>query len=86
MSGTAPAISLNDVRKSFGPTEIIRGVSLDIKKGERHALIDADEHQPTDSGDERETIWSKQKKDYPGFADYEAKTSREIPVVILDPV
>lgn len=37
------------------------------------------------SGDEREAIWSKQKKDYPGFADYEAKTSREIPVVILDP-
>ena len=36
-------------------------------------------------GDERETIWSKQKKDYPGFADYEAKTPRQIPVVILDP-
>ena len=37
-------------------------------------------------GNERETIWSKQKHDYPGFADYEAKTSREIPVIILDPV
>ena len=40
----------------------------------------------TATGAERETIWAKQKKDYPGFADYEAKTSREIPVVILDPV
>jgi len=39
MSGTPPAISLKDVRKSFGPTEIIRGVNLDIRKGERHALI-----------------------------------------------
>ena len=39
MSGAAPAISLKDVRKSFGPTEIIRGVNLDIRKGERHALI-----------------------------------------------
>lgn len=37
-------------------------------------------------GDERERIWRKQKQDYPGFADYEAKTDRAIPVVILDPV
>jgi deazaflavin-dependent oxidoreductase (nitroreductase family) len=34
---------------------------------------------------EREPIWQKQKHDYPGFADYEKKTSREIPVVILEP-
>ena len=37
------------------------------------------------NSDERETIWSKQKQDYSGFTGYEAKTSREIPVVILDP-
>jgi deazaflavin-dependent oxidoreductase (nitroreductase family) len=37
------------------------------------------------SGAEREPIWNQQKQDYPGFADYEAKTDREIPVVILDP-
>ena len=36
-------------------------------------------------GDEREAIWSRQKADYPGFAEYEAKTSRVIPVVVLDP-
>jgi len=35
-------------------------------------------------GDERERIWSKQKRDYPGFADYESKTDRQIPVVILE--
>jgi len=34
-----PALSLKDVRKNFGPTEIIRGVDLDIKLGERHAII-----------------------------------------------
>lgn len=34
---------------------------------------------------ERDPIWSKQKQDYPGFADYEKKTTREIPVVILEP-
>lgn len=35
--------------------------------------------------DEREPIWSAQKAEYPGFSDYETKTSREIPVVILEP-
>ena len=37
------------------------------------------------SDDEREPIWSAHKSEYPGFADYEAKTSRKIPVVILEP-
>ena len=36
-------------------------------------------------GEERERIWSKQKADYPGFAEFEEKTSRQIPVVILTP-
>jgi deazaflavin-dependent oxidoreductase (nitroreductase family) len=35
--------------------------------------------------DERERLWSAQKKEYPGFADYETKTKRRIPVVILEP-
>lgn len=34
---------------------------------------------------ERGPIWERQKQDFPGFAEYEAKTSREIPVVILEP-
>ena len=33
------ALHLNDVRKSFGKTEIIRGLELAIRKGERHAII-----------------------------------------------
>jgi deazaflavin-dependent oxidoreductase (nitroreductase family) len=37
------------------------------------------------SGAERDQIWSQQKADYPGFADYETKTTRTIPVVILQP-
>jgi len=32
---------------------------------------------------EREPIWSAHKAAYPGFADYEQKTSRKIPVVLL---
>ncbi len=35
----APGIHLRDVRKNFGVTQIIRGVTLDIAAGERHALI-----------------------------------------------
>ena len=33
------ALSLLDVRKSFGATQIIRGVTLEIEAGERHAII-----------------------------------------------
>jgi len=36
-------------------------------------------------GDEREQIWSAQKERWSGFADYEKSTSRQIPVVILEP-
>lgn len=35
-------------------------------------------------GAERDRIWAAQKRDYPGFADYESKTTRQIPVVILE--
>ena len=34
---------------------------------------------------EREPIWTAQKADYPGFAEYETRTNRQIPVVILEP-
>jgi deazaflavin-dependent oxidoreductase (nitroreductase family) len=34
--------------------------------------------------EEREPIWEGQKARYPGFADYERKTDRVIPVVMLD--
>jgi len=33
------ALELSELRKNFGPTPIIRGVSLDIMAGERHAII-----------------------------------------------
>lgn len=36
-------------------------------------------------GDTRERLWSTQKDRYSGFADYEAKTDRQIPVVVLEP-
>jgi deazaflavin-dependent oxidoreductase (nitroreductase family) len=36
-------------------------------------------------GDERDRLWARQKELMPGFADYEARTSRQIPVVVLEP-
>lgn len=37
-------------------------------------------------GEERDRIFARQKEVMPGFADYEAKTERAIPVVVLEPV
>ena len=36
-------------------------------------------------GDERERLWSAQKEVAPQFAEYESKTDRVIPVVVLEP-
>jgi deazaflavin-dependent oxidoreductase (nitroreductase family) len=36
-------------------------------------------------GEERTRIWSAQKADVPAFAEYETKTDRQIPVIILEP-
>ncbi|MEA2451499.1 MAG: hypothetical protein QOG04_209 [Actinomycetota bacterium] len=37
-------------------------------------------------GAEYDTIWEKQKELWPGFADYELKTTRKIPVIVLEKV
>ena len=36
---TEPILRIRGLRKSFGPTEIMRGVDLDLRSAERHALI-----------------------------------------------
>jgi len=36
-------------------------------------------------GEERQRLWEAQKAAMPAFEDYEHKTSRPIPVIILDP-
>ncbi|MBV8296878.1 MAG: nitroreductase family deazaflavin-dependent oxidoreductase, partial [Acidimicrobiia bacterium] len=37
-------------------------------------------------GEERERIWERQKELMPGVAEYEQKTTRRIPVIVLEPV
>lgn len=36
-------------------------------------------------GEERQEIWERQKTRAPQFAEYEKKTDRQIPVIVLDP-
>ena len=36
--------------------------------------------------DERERIWEEQKRQVPGFAEYERQTTRQIPIVLLEPL
>jgi deazaflavin-dependent oxidoreductase (nitroreductase family) len=40
----------------------------------------------TASGEERTRLWAKALEFWPPYADYQTKTAREIPVVVLDPV
>lgn len=37
------------------------------------------------SGPERKAIWDQMAAMYPPFTDYQAKTNREIPVIVLEP-
>jgi proline iminopeptidase len=38
------------------------------------------------TGAERKAIWGQMAAMYPPFTDYQAKTDREIPVIVLEPV
>jgi len=40
----------------------------------------------TASGEERRRLWKQMVNIYPPYADYQKKTDREIPVVVLDPI
>jgi deazaflavin-dependent oxidoreductase (nitroreductase family) len=35
--------------------------------------------------EERHRLWEEQKRRYPGFAEYETRTDRQIPVIVLEP-
>ena len=40
----------------------------------------------TASGPERATLWALMVKVYPSYAEYQERTEREIPVIVLDPL
>jgi proline iminopeptidase len=43
-------------------------------------------HARTATGEERTRLWQTALEFWPPYADYQKKTEREIPVVVLDPV
>lgn len=55
---------------------------VEIEIGPLHRAVRA----RVTEGEERNAIWERQKQAFPMFAEYEAKTRRVIPVVVLDPV
>jgi deazaflavin-dependent oxidoreductase (nitroreductase family) len=55
--------------------------SAEVQVGDRKLAVTARKASP----DEREVFWPKLVAAYKGYAGYERKTSREIPVVILTP-
>jgi deazaflavin-dependent oxidoreductase (nitroreductase family) len=42
-------------------------------------------HARVAAGEERERLWSLMVGVYPGYADYQKRTEREIPLVVLEP-
>ena len=53
----------------------------DVEVGGRHSHVRAE----TVSGDERDRLWRRAVQSYGGYAGYQARTDREIPVVRLTP-
>ena len=64
-------------RTAIRDRQLALGRDVAIKFGEMARVADPQTREP---------IWTAWKTAYPGFADYERKTTRQIPVVILEPV
>jgi deazaflavin-dependent oxidoreductase (nitroreductase family) len=61
---------------------ILANPELDVQVGTKKLKVRA----RTASGEERARLWQKALEFWPPYADYQQKTQREIPVVVLDPV
>lgn len=57
-------------------------VSVEVGDGERIDTVPVRARELPAA--EREPVWEAQKQHYPGFAEYEAKTDRTIPVLLLE--
>lgn len=61
---------------------ILANPDVEVQVGTDHLKAKA----RTASGEERAKLWKDALVFWPPYADYEKKTDREIPVVVLDPV
>jgi proline iminopeptidase len=55
---------------------------VELQVGTRHLKARA----RTATGEERARLWTKSLEFWPPYADYQLKTEREIPVVVLEPL
>ena len=61
---------------------LVANPDAEVQVGTEHRRVRA----RTVSGEERARLWKQALEFWPPYADYEKKTDREIPVVMLDPV
>ena len=59
----------------------LRGGEADLQVGKEHHHVRARDAE----GDERERLWAQMVEVYADYATYQTKTSRQIPVVVLEP-
>jgi deazaflavin-dependent oxidoreductase (nitroreductase family) len=59
---------------------LLANPEVEVEVGDRREKVVA----RVASGEERTRIWEKQKVELPQFAEYEQKTTREIPVIVLE--
>ena len=60
----------------------LQGQDADVQIGSEHRRVRARDAE----GEERERLWAEMVSLYPGYAEYQKKTTRQIPVVVLEPV
>jgi deazaflavin-dependent oxidoreductase (nitroreductase family) len=60
----------------------LQGQDADVQIGSERRRVRARDAV----GEERERLWAEMVSLYPGYAEYQKKTTRQIPVVVLEPV
>ncbi len=61
---------------------LLANAEVDVQVGTKKLKAKA----RTATGEERARLWNQAVEFWPPYADYEKKTDREIPVVVLDPI
>jgi deazaflavin-dependent oxidoreductase (nitroreductase family) len=60
----------------------LRGAEAGIQIGREHRRVRARDAE----GEERERLWRQMVELWPDYAEYQKKTTRQIPVVVLEPI
>jgi len=60
----------------------LQGGEAEVQVGSERRRVRARDAE----GEERERLWAQMVALYPNYAEYQKKTSRQIPVVVLEPV